>query len=176
MHDPFYRRRNIVKTVVTCTLEELYSGFTKVVEVQRNHGMMRFSRNKRSYTLEFPPGLQDGDEMQFELEDMTELIVMIRVSSHPYFKLKGSDLIYRHTLSLAEAMGGCKISLNHIDGNVLNLEYDELITPETVKVVPNEGMRRKNGRRGNLIIEFNIVFPENLSKSKRELIHQILTS
>lgn len=175
MADPFTRRRSILKTVVTCTLEELYNGFTKVVEVQRSQSI-RFSRNKRSYTLEFPPGLQDGDEMQFQLEDMSELVVMIRTSAHPYFKVKGSDLIYRHSLPLSEAMGGCKITLNNIDGNVLNLEYDELITPDTVKVLKHQGMRRKNGSRGNLIIEFNIIFPDNLSEEKRKLIQQILIS
>jgi DnaJ-class molecular chaperone len=39
---------------------------------------------------------------------------------------------------------------------------DELITPKTCKEVLNEGMPTVDGKKGNLYVKFNIVFPTGM--------------
>ena len=50
-----------------------------------------------------------------------------------------------------------------LDGRVLplNIPY---VTPDTVKVIPGEGMySKKQQRKGDLKVKFRIKFPESLS-------------
>jgi DnaJ-class molecular chaperone len=62
---------------------------------------------------------------------------------------------------------------------------DEIITPKSVKVVKNEGMPIFNEdtieavigdpKKGDLILKFNIEFPEKLSDDKKNRLEDILS-
>jgi len=105
------------------------------------------------------PGLLPGD-----------IIVVIQVEQlSKGFTRNGNDLHYNQTIMLVEALCGGNFQINTLDDKILNVNISS-IKPGETKTISNSGI---NG--GNLIITFNIVFPE-LDSTQKEKIIQILGS
>ena len=106
-----------------------------------------------------------------------DIKVVVSIVSHTLFVRKGLDLTYHISLSLKEALCGFKRELHHINGKVIQLNNTAaptVIKPNYSKTVPGMGMIRE-ASKGNLIIEFEIVFPEILTTSQIEAISVALT-
>jgi DnaJ family protein B protein 4 len=82
------------------------------------------------------------------------------------------DLIFTACISLEDALCVKPIVLETLDGRIIKVSIDQIITPKTVKIVPNEGMPIFNPFdeadleqvvRGNLQIRFKIGFPGALT-------------
>ena len=91
------------------------------------------------------------------------------------------DLLYVHDISLVKALNSEPGCLCTLDGRRLAISIDEIIAPNTVKVVKGEGMpiydkdlsktRGDKIKKGDLYIKFNIIFPEFIEE-KTHLFHQ----
>ena len=87
----------------------------------------------------------------------------------------GDNLILKKSILLSEALCGLSIVLEHLNGNNILIEYEKVIHPDTSLSIENLGFLNKNtGKRGKLIIEFDIVFPKNLNEQRTLLIQKIL--
>ena len=96
----------------------------------------------------------------------------MKISNDTEFKRQGLDLIYNKTVTLKEALCGFEFDIKHISGKILSFKNTVnpfIIKPGFRKVIPEFGMKRDN-TTGNLIIEFDIIFPESL---KPELISKL---
>jgi DnaJ-class molecular chaperone len=71
-------------------------------------------------------------------------------------------------LPLVDALTGTELSINGIDGKIIKVRVDN-IRPHMEKSLPNHGMPRKEGGRGNLNIHFNIQFPTLTEQQKTQL-------
>lgn len=91
-------------------------------------------------------------------------------------KKEGDNLVYQCEIELIDALYGAYFSIEHLDGRVLNYHINHIITPETQKVIKNEGMpcADDNTCRGDLIIKFKIKFPEELYKGSKQVCSKIL--
>ena len=65
----------------------------------------------------------------------------------------------KYQISLVDAIKSSPFNVNTLDGRQFSITADELISPQTCKAVPNEGMPDGKGGKGNLYIKFDIVFP-----------------
>jgi len=111
--------------------------------------------------------LQESDpEMGTEEADKTD---------GTFFRRRGKDLFWREILSLREAwMGDWTRNLTHLDGHIVQLsrKRGEVVQPNTVEVVPNEGMpiwhqELPDGADeafGALHVEYVVVLPDQLEK------------
>jgi len=80
-------------------------------------------------------------------------------------------------VTLADALSMTPTCFTSLDGRKMNVSCDELISPKTVKVVPNEGMPTANKTgRGCLYIKFNIVFPLQMDTDCQNLMVSALKS
>nr|QBK91539.1 MAG: DnaJ [Pithovirus LCPAC302] len=95
-----------------------------------------------------------------------DIIIVFYLKQHQKFKLHGNHLIYSKTILLSEALCGFLFQIKELDGNVLTIRNKDIISPETNKIIKGKGVYNILGSRGDLIIKFDIIFPENL------LIHQ----
>ena len=87
---------------------------------------------------------------------------------------------------MAKALNSEPVCLYTLDGRRLAISIDEIISPNTVKVVEGEGMpvydkdlsksRGDKIKKGDLYIKFNIIFPEFLEENKKRRIIQLLKS
>ncbi|KAF2808051.1 mitochondrial protein import protein MAS5 [Mytilinidion resinicola] len=93
-----------------------------------------------------------------------------------WFRRRGHDLFWREVLSLREAwMGDWTRNLTHLDGHIVQVsrKRGEVVQPNTVEVVKNEGMpiwhqELPDGVEeafGSLHVEYVVVLPDQMEKS-----------
>ena len=94
------------------------------------------------------------------------------------FHRQGLDLIYIKTLTIKEALCGFSFDILHLNGKKLNFENitnPTIIKPNTKRIFPNMGITRENtSNLGNLIIEFELEFPDSLTSEQINGLKNIL--
>lgn len=104
-----------------------------------------------------------------------DIKIIINITNDSIYKRDGLNLFYNHSISLKDALCGFRFSLNTLGGDNLNFENpsSNIITPNKTIKVKNKGIQRDD-HQGDLIIRFNIVFPDNLSDDKIKILKEIL--
>jgi len=114
---------------------------------------------------------------------IADLIINFNILPHEKYKRDGNNLIYIYNISLKEALLVRTIEIITLDNRGLNFYLDEIITPQTVKTIKNEGIKIENENFideetyksiGDLYIKFNIIFPAYIPYDKKEEIIEIL--
>jgi len=94
-----------------------------------------------------------------------DVIYVLQVKEHPVFERKGPHLFIKKTIMLKDALCGVEFIIEHLDGRMIVIKTadKEIIKPNTIKIVKGEGMPIRDNpyQKGNLIIQFNIEFPES---------------
>ena len=75
-----------------------------------------------------------------------------------------------------QALCGATLQIPTIDGRRIPLRLTEVIKPNSVKRIQGEGLPqpKQPSRRGDLIIEFDVNFPSQLSQSAKEILSDCL--
>ena len=98
-----------------------------------------------------------------------DLLLQLNVKSHPVFTRKGNNLYMTKKISLSDALCGCDIEITHLDNRKILVKTGDVINPKSKKRIRGEGLNN-----GDLIIEFDISFPQVLTKERKEYISKIL--
>ena len=69
-----------------------------------------------------------------------DLVITIEQEEHESIRRVGDDLIYRHRISLADALSISEIEFETLDGEKILYRPDEIISPHLKKVFPDKGM------------------------------------
>ena len=79
------------------------------------------------------------------------------------------------TITLKEALCGFAFDIEHLNGKTytINNNTGKIITPQFQKMIPQMGMKRGE-QAGNLIINFKIKFPDDLTDNQRIQLSEIL--
>ena len=166
----------IVKNV-NISMEQVMNGANIPVEIERwivQDNSKTFE--KETIYVEIPKGIDDNeiillrDKGNFVNEQIKgDLKVFVKVENSTAFKRQGLDLIFDKKISLKEALCGFSFELAHLNGKTytINNNKGSIVTPSYYKSIPNMGLTR-NEHVGNLIITFNVVFPEKLSSKQIE--------
>jgi DnaJ-class molecular chaperone len=96
-----------------------------------------------------------------------------------------NDLICTQKLSLVQALNAEPVKITTLDDRKLTITMDEIISPQTVKVVKSEGMPifdKANPlnnvlfkeKKGDIFIKFDIYFPKFIDPEKKEEIIRLL--
>merc|ERR1711963_1069584 len=100
------------------------------------------------------------------------------MGAHSLYKRNGSDLVMKMDISLTEALTGMRKTIKTLDERTLVIQTvsGEVIKTGDLKQVQGEGMPqyRNPFEKGRLIIQFNVVFPNNLEPSVAQALAQIL--
>jgi DnaJ-class molecular chaperone len=158
----FHKPPPLVKTV-EITLAQSYHGLT--VEVPLDPPM----------SVHIPPGISDGNNII--IADKGHIVngfrgdvhLQIRVTNDTPFVRQGNNLVYVKKVSLKEALCGFKFQIDHLNGNKLGLNMNVIVYPGAKQVIKNLGFPG-----GDLIIEFVIEFPEQLSQEQKDSIANVL--
>lgn len=146
---------------------------THTVTVEK--GMPRGARIQYENEADESPDYVAGDLIVHLMEKEPELgkgEEKLDRTDGTFFRRKGNDLFWREVLSLREAwLGDWTRNLTHLDGHVVRLSRrrGEVVQPDAVEVVQNEGMpvwRHEHGPEfGNLHIEYVVILPDQMEKS-----------
>jgi len=133
---------------------------------------------KKQVQIQIPKGCIDGQKLTLdncghELPDENvsgkaafgDVEVTVKVRHHPQFKRVGADLNYQKQLTLKEAICGFEMEFPHVNGTTV-LRYSDPggIRQDQVKVFKGFGVPQLGGHLGmdgNLVVQFEIVFPES---------------
>jgi DnaJ-class molecular chaperone len=172
-----------ISKTVNLTLEQCYTGGDIQIEFERfvvSNGIKYTETAK--INLPIPKGIHEKNGLLLEGEGNCineikgDIKISFKIEDHPIFKRREADLIYKKKISLKEALCGFSFELQHLNGKMLflnNKSNRTIITPDTKKTIPNLGIEYE-GKTGNLIIEFIIDFPMNLSEEQMNVISSVL--
>ena len=184
---PFFNQlqkpQPIIKQI-DLTFEQAYSGCTLCVNVEKwtIKNDMKVPETEPMY-ISIPPGIDNGEiiimrdcgnTVSHDLKGDIKFVVKVEPSI--MYERQGMDLLYKRSITLKEALTGFTFELSHINGKLLclnNLKNRTIISPNYRKTIPNLGMVR-DGNIGNLIIEFSVNFPDQLTNEQMTQLEQIL--
>ena len=193
-NQPPMRKLPDMNVDLECTLEELYNGCIKTIKYtkkQINYDLRTTSDKEVSLDVEILKGYDKNTviafkEMGNDAPGITssDLFIHIKEKAHPNFKrVNKDDLIYIHKITLAQALNSEPVRLTTLDNRKIAISMDEIISPQTIKFVPNEGMpifqkeidvKDFAQKKGNLYIKFDIQFPEYIDPVKKQEITKLL--
>merc|ERR1719230_1435641 len=158
-----------------CSLEELFNGYTQEGELVGE---------PKALTITVKPGWKKGTKVTFPNEGdegpnivPADLVFVLAEKPHAKLKREGNNLVYTARISLADALTDCSIPVPTLDARSLSIPCPEVVSPGYEKEIGGEGMplSKKPGTRGNLVIRFNIVFPEYLSQPNKAQLRKLLS-
>ena len=102
-----------------------------------------------------------------------DLILSFHLEEHKNFKLKRNDLYYTMEITLKESLIGFIKGIETIDKRMLTIESNDIIKPNMIKQIENEGIYDNRTRlTGSLYIKFKVNFPTSLSEEQLKCIKE----
>ncbi len=109
-----------------------------------------------------------------DADEQGDLILVINILDHPIFKRQGYNLVLERNILLSEALCGVKFKIFHLDGREILIKTNDIIKPNEEYRIPNEGLAKDNYKYGDLIVRFNIIFPDSLTNERKHYLSKIL--
>jgi len=186
-HAEFFHSMNsrpeTIQKHLQITIEQSYTGCTLPIEIERTVVSNNTKRmESETVYINIPKGIDDNETVTLHekgniVNDRKgEVRITFRVVNNTPFKRIGLDLIYNQKITLKEALCGFSFEIIHLNGKKLCLNNNSnptVIKPNFKKVVPNLGIFREDSV-GNMIIDFEIEFPDSLTKEQVETLINIL--
>ncbi|HAX90151.1 MAG TPA: molecular chaperone DnaJ [Cyanobacteria bacterium UBA11370] len=152
-----------VEARLTLPLEKAYEGGLERIRLE----------DGRSLEVELPGGMVTGQRVRLKGQGIAggNLFLIITVAPHPFFELEGLDIVCQIPVTPAEAVLGGPIEVPTLDGRV------KMNVPPGVK--PGQRLRLANkgypieGRRGDQLVEIQIVIPKEVSAEAKELYEKL---
>lgn len=144
-------------------------------------------KDKKIFEVNVEKGMKRGDSVAFRGDGdqipgvrlSGDIIIILDQKPHETFTRKGNHLYMEKTISLAEALTGVSVVVQHLDGRHLHIRSQpgSCIDPEHLWAVAREGMPiPKTGgvERGELVIKFNVRFPRSLNDGEVAQLRKVL--
>jgi len=184
------RKGPTVRCEVGVSLEDLYRGRTKTMRITRK----RLSADGQSVrdeskelSIDIRRGWKAGTTVTFAGEGDEDVRVapgdvqfVIAQKPHSVFVREGDDLIRTVRVTLKQALCGVSVNVKTLDTEQRTLKVrvtERVLSPNYEHRVRGEGMpiRKTNGtKRGDLVLRFQVQFPERLTDEQKEAISRCL--
>jgi len=167
---------------ISVPIDKILSGTTIPIDVERwivEQGNKVHEHETIYVTV--PKGIDEGEIIV--LKDKGNAInddlkgdvkVVIKIENNTSFMRSGLDLILPKSISIKEALCGFTFEVKYITGRTytINNNAGNIIPNGYKKIIPSMGFSR-DGHTGNLIIIFDVKFPEKLSETALEALKKI---
>jgi len=182
MHPP--QQADPVQTPLYCSLEELHSGATKKMRISRKRlnpdGHSTYD-DVKILEINIKPGWKAGTKITFPKEGDEkpgvtpgDIIFVVTEKPHNRFKRSGNDLIYKHQITLKQALLGFTMEIETLDNKKLRIPISKISSSDYVHKIPQEGMPISKGNsssKGYLLVEFVVTFPPRLHDQQKRFIN-----
>jgi molecular chaperone DnaJ len=140
----------------------------------------RIQRRTESMTIAVPPGLADGARIRVPGKghvgrnggETGDLYVDVTVRPHPIFQRDGDDLHVTVSLAVHEAALGARIEVPSPDGPARLRVPPGTQSGQRFRVRERGVPSPRDGRRGDLVVEVQLVLPKVLDERSKELLRE----
>eukprot|EP00066_Takifugu_rubripes_P013652 XP_011602918.1 PREDICTED: dnaJ homolog subfamily B member 5-like [Takifugu rubripes] len=168
------------------TLEEVMHGCTKHVKITRSrlspegHGLRS---EEKVLNVVVKKGWRAGTRITFPREGdetpnstPTDITFILRDKEHPHYRRDGSNIVYTAKISLKEALCGCTVNVPTLDSRMMPVPCSDVIKPGAIRRLRGEGLPlpKSPSQRGDLLVEFQVNFPDRIPPQSREIIKHSL--
>lgn len=167
-------------------LDDILRGCTKKMKISRRVIQPDGSTKKEDkvLTINVKPGWKAGTKITFQKEGdqgrgkvPADIVFIIRDKPHPLFRREGSDIRYTQKLSLKQALCGSVVEIPTLTGEKISLNLTrEIVKPNMVKRLQGHGLPfpKEPSRKGDLLVSFDIKFPDTLTQSAKDILYDTL--
>jgi molecular chaperone DnaJ len=135
---------------------------------------------KVDINVTIPAGIEDGTQMRLTGEGESgerggpsgDLFVVVCVTTHRMFRREGDDLIVQLPLPFADAALGSTLDVPTLDGKESIKVRDGAQTGDLQRLRGKGLPNVHSGRRGDLIVVFEVEVPKKLTSRQRELLEE----
>lgn len=177
------RRPGHINKHINITLEQAYTGCVVEVEVERTiETNQEVKKENEAMYINIPSGILHNEMITIpnkgnEIDDaVSNINIIVSIETHKEFIRQGLDIIMKKSISLKEALCGFLVEFTYLNGKKMALNNSEnytVIKPGYKKVIPNMGINRE-GKIGNFIIDFNVIFPDTITEDNRKKLEEVL--
>lgn len=149
---------------LTLSFDDAYRGGAKQVGI-----------DGRTLEIKIPPGIKDGTVLRLAGQGAEtqsgkrgDLLLRIKVTPAPRYKVEGDDLVVKVDVAPWEASLGAKVDLSLPDGTVRMTVPEGASSGQRFRL-KGKGLRKGDGSRGDLFAELRIVTRKSVSAEERQL-------
>jgi len=167
---------------INVTLEELAVGTTKKFNIKRDRITNgRTNREAKLFVVDVKKGWKDGTKVRYPQEANEEyaklpgdIVFIIKSKPHSTFERDNEHLIYTQNIELHEALNGDEkqfaIPMLNSNQKVSLRVGNAIIAPGMERRISGQGLplQKQPNVRGDLIVKFNVVFPQQLTRGVQE--------
>lgn len=171
-----------IQCIINITLDQAFRGC--VVPLQYNKFVVRDNQKQEmtvNIPFQVPEGIDhentilmenQGNEINGALGDVR---VVIQITNNTLFERQDLNLLLHKTITLKEALCGFTFDVCLITGSSLTIRNtgSKIIRPGFRQTCHGHGMKRGN-KTGDLLIEFQIQFPESLTAEQQATLKEVL--
>ena len=156
-------RRNIEAKLIV-PLEKAYEGGAERIRLE----------DGRSLEVDMPPGMFTGQTIRLKEQGVGggDLFLKITVSPHDYFQIEGNDIAVKLPITPSEAVLGNPVEVPTLDG-LVQMNLPAGVKPGQRLRLANKGYIDDQGRRGDQLVEIQIVIPTTISPQEKELYEKL---
>lgn len=171
-----------VQCFVNITLEQAYRGC--VVPLQYNKFIVQNNQRQEivvNIPFQIPEGIDHENTILIENQGneingaVGDVRVVVQITNNTLFERQDMNLLLHKTVTLKEALCGFTFDVCLITGSSLTIRNtgSKIIRPGFRQTCHGHGMKRGN-KTGDLLIEFQIQFPESLTAEQQTTLKELL--
>lgn len=128
----------------------------------------------RSLEVNMPPGMVSGQRIRLKGQGVSggDLYLKIDIPPHPFYKVEGSDIACQLPITPSEAVLGGPVEVPTLDGLVKMTIPPGVRSGQRLRLA-NKGYPSMSGKRGDQIVEIQIITPREVSPQERELYEKL---
>lgn len=161
---PPTRPKNL-EAELTLPLDKAYLGGRERITIQEDG---------RSLEVDMPPGMIPGQKIRLRGQGIAggDLYLKINVAPHQFFRLEGINVYCQLPVTPAEAVLGGFVEVPTLDG-LVKISLPQSVAPGQKLRLAGKGFPGDDGKRGDQLLEIEIVVPKNPTPAERELYQKL---
>jgi DnaJ-class molecular chaperone len=141
---------------------------------------LRTGGGVQTLTVTIPPGMEDEGKLRLKGRGQAsltggpagDLIIIVKVGHHPWFRREGLDLLIDVPVSIAEAALGTTVEVPLLDGSV-TMKIPAGASSDRKLRIKGKGIDDGKGRVGDFYVVVQIAAPEELTEPQRRILEDL---